>query len=96
MAGADLHEVRRHLRLLAQVDRDDVVRQAGLLQHHARLVAVVGDPGVAIDHVILPKKFCMSFRPRFGGDGGCIGADEFLERMLFLKSILAVIVQRFK
>jgi hypothetical protein len=54
VAGADLHELRLHLRLLAQIDRNDFVRKSGLFQHHARLVAVVGNPGVAIDHVVLP------------------------------------------
>src|SRR3984885_6975097 len=64
VAGADLHEVRLHLRFLAYIDRDDCVWQAGLLQHHARLVAVVGDPGVAIDHVISSRKnFACHFGP---------------------------------
>jgi len=54
VAGADLEELRLHLRLLADVDRDDLVRKPGLLEHHARLVAVVGGPGVAVDHRASP------------------------------------------
>ena len=59
VAGADLQELRLHLRLFADVDRNDLVREPGFLEHHARLVAVVGGPGVAVDHGVSPPVGCL-------------------------------------
>src|SRR5262245_20729739 len=53
---ADFHELRRHLCLFPDVDRNDLVREPSFLEHHSGLVAVVRRPGVAIDHSFLPMK----------------------------------------
>src|SRR5262252_1210839 len=56
VAWADFHELRRHLRLFSKIDRNDLVCEPRFFKHHARLISVIRHPGVAIDHLNLPKK----------------------------------------
>jgi hypothetical protein len=47
---ADLQERGVELVALADIDRNDAVREPGLLQHDMDLVAVRRRPGVKLDH----------------------------------------------
>src|SRR6185312_14989932 len=50
IVGCDREEVRRELLTLADVDRNDAIREAGLLEKHRDLVTVRRRPVVQIDH----------------------------------------------